>query len=116
MALKCTNTSGPDSCEMKPKPFSALNHLTTPTGTNVPPDEAPPRASDPRQGGGRKGTARSGLDLLNPSMAHRTRSDRPDGTRPLTVRGPPAATLAGRHPAVRRTAPRSGTRSIMREF
>src|SRR3954463_16469146 len=42
MALKCTNTSGPDSCEMKPNPFSALNHFTTPTGTTVPPATAPP--------------------------------------------------------------------------
>src|SRR3954447_12284254 len=31
MAEKCTKTSGPSpSCSMKPKPFSALNHLTVP--------------------------------------------------------------------------------------
>jgi len=30
MALKCANTSGPDSCSIKPKPFASLNHLTVP--------------------------------------------------------------------------------------
>src|SRR5919109_4475556 len=70
MALKCTNTSGPDSCEMKPYPFSALNHFTTPTGTNVPPGGAAPRASDPAPyGGGPKGDCSKRLDLLNPSLA-----------------------------------------------
>src|SRR5512132_951917 len=31
MALKCTQTSSPDSGAIKPKPFSALNHFTVPT-------------------------------------------------------------------------------------
>ena len=89
MALKCTNTSGPDSCEMKPNPFSALNHLTTPTGTNVPPGEAAPRACDPAPaGGGRKGNCSKRLDLLNPSRAPYQARVSPQGTRPLTVRGP----------------------------
>src|SRR5437899_6945948 len=30
MAEKCTNTSGPPSWEMKPYPFSELNHFTVP--------------------------------------------------------------------------------------
>src|SRR4030095_6787344 len=29
-ALKCTNTSSPFSCEMKPNPFASLNHFTLP--------------------------------------------------------------------------------------
>src|ERR1700678_2347227 len=34
MAVWCTKTSAPPSgCEMKPKPFSALNHLTVPEAT-----------------------------------------------------------------------------------
>src|ERR1700722_12677207 len=34
MAVWCTNTSAPPlGCEMKPKPFSALNHLTVPVAT-----------------------------------------------------------------------------------
>src|SRR2546425_2912530 len=33
IALKCTNTSGPSSWEMKPKPFSELNHFTVPVAT-----------------------------------------------------------------------------------
>src|SRR6516165_6364609 len=37
MALKCTNTSGPPpSWEMKPKPFSELNHLTVPVAIRDP--------------------------------------------------------------------------------
>src|SRR5947207_14902718 len=32
MALKCTNTSSPSGREMKPYPFSALNHFTVPCG------------------------------------------------------------------------------------
>jgi hypothetical protein len=35
IALKCTKTSGPFSWEMKPKPFSELNHFTVPVVTNV---------------------------------------------------------------------------------
>src|SRR6266571_1906406 len=30
IAVKWTNTSGPDSCAMKPKPFASLNHFTLP--------------------------------------------------------------------------------------
>ena len=30
MLLKWANTSGPDSCARKPKPFDSLNHLTVP--------------------------------------------------------------------------------------
>jgi len=30
IALKWTNTSGPPSLEMKPKPFASLNHFTVP--------------------------------------------------------------------------------------
>ena len=30
MFLKCTKTSGPCFCSIKPKPLSALNHLTVP--------------------------------------------------------------------------------------
>src|SRR5437660_10272714 len=30
IAVKCTNTSGPDSCAIKPKPFASLNHFTLP--------------------------------------------------------------------------------------
>src|SRR5215207_6830351 len=33
MALKCTKTSPPSSCEMNPYPLSALNHLTVPVAT-----------------------------------------------------------------------------------
>src|ERR1700677_1850068 len=34
MAVWCTKTSAPPSgCKMKPKPFSALNHLTVPDAT-----------------------------------------------------------------------------------
>src|SRR5205823_4139127 len=37
IALKCTNTSGPPSSwEMKPYPFSGLNHLTVPVLTSNP--------------------------------------------------------------------------------
>src|SRR5215217_4741567 len=40
MAEKCTKTSGPPpSWAMKPKPFSALNHLTVPWGTVSPSEE-----------------------------------------------------------------------------
>ncbi len=28
---KCTNTSGPLSCSIKPKPFASLNHFTVPS-------------------------------------------------------------------------------------
>src|SRR5699024_5286687 len=31
IAEKCTNTSSPASCSMKPKPFSPLNHFTVPS-------------------------------------------------------------------------------------
>lgn len=34
-ASRCTNTSAPSSRDRKPKPFSALNHLTLPLGTVV---------------------------------------------------------------------------------
>src|SRR5947209_7649277 len=37
IALKCTNTSGPSSWEMKPKPLSGLNHFTVPVATAIPP-------------------------------------------------------------------------------
>src|SRR5882762_5470458 len=30
IAVKWTNTSGPDSCAIKPKPFASLNHFTLP--------------------------------------------------------------------------------------
>lgn len=30
IALKCANTSGPELCSIKPKPFDSLNHLTVP--------------------------------------------------------------------------------------
>src|SRR5713101_5471096 len=30
IAVKWTNTSGPDSCAIKPKPFASLNHFTFP--------------------------------------------------------------------------------------
>src|SRR5580704_1743453 len=46
MAVWCTKTSAPPSgCEMKPKPFSALNHLTVPEATVAFP--FPPHASCP---------------------------------------------------------------------
>src|SRR4030095_11261645 len=41
MARKCTKTSSPDSGLMKPKPLSALNHLTVPTAMKVGPLSAP---------------------------------------------------------------------------
>src|SRR5262249_25890588 len=37
MAVWWTNTSGPSLCEMKPKPFSALNHFTVPVATSASP-------------------------------------------------------------------------------
>src|SRR5919206_991857 len=41
MAEKWTNTSGPPpSTEMKPKPFSALNHFTTPCAMCSPKSDA----------------------------------------------------------------------------
>src|SRR5262249_26082351 len=36
IAVWCTNTSGPFSCVMKPKPLASLNHLTVPCCTIKP--------------------------------------------------------------------------------
>src|SRR6185369_11778236 len=37
IALKWTNTSSPPGWEMKPNPFSGLNHFTVPVGMGDPP-------------------------------------------------------------------------------
>ena len=52
---KCTNTSSPPSCWMKPYPFSLLNHLTVPSANSRPLLDSPACAT-----GRRNDKARSG--------------------------------------------------------
>ena len=55
IAEKCTNTSSPPSCSMKPKPLASLNHFTRPSATaNSPPFylELNVQANQKRQGPG----------------------------------------------------------------
>src|SRR5581483_5066549 len=51
IALKCTKTSGPPSWEMKPYPFSGLNHFTVPVATKQSPPSLAPSGSTLRPSG-----------------------------------------------------------------
>src|ERR687891_802445 len=87
IALKCTNTSGPSSWEMKPYPFSELNHFTVPVATAIPSFLDRSRGRCP--GGLRleagEGTARQACERTEPSRKgyqpapSATRSRNPSG-------------------------------------
>src|SRR5436190_21754725 len=88
MALKCTNTSGPSSCEMKPYPFSALNHFTTPVATCNPllsGRHGPHGSDDLRLGALPGSTCRPRVLLVTHGAEPSRACYQPDGT---GVRGP----------------------------
>src|SRR6266704_6510560 len=58
IAVKWTNTSGPDSCAIKPKPFASLNHFTLPLAITV---QTSALGAQPRTGTTQATAARDGL-------------------------------------------------------
>src|SRR4051812_20065673 len=74
MAVWWTNTSGPSSRAMNPKPFASLNHFTLPVAIYCPPtnvDSMPLSASFPRKLGVRVRALQNVSSVSGPSHAVR---------------------------------------------